>query len=203
MTDDNEDTSEEAAANREEPLGGLADEVAADESSPDTGEQPPRETGTHPEAGPARDAGDPTDGPRPDEPVPGSGVDEDRKGPLSDLASQVDRRRERGRTESDDLFEEAFDDVGVEETDTEALWEDLESGSLDTGVEQPEVAVEEETYLVDKSEYCQRCQFFSDPPDVRCTYEDSEIVEVEDTQQFRVRGCPIVEGNEDLQNLEK
>lgn len=123
--------------------------------------------------------------------------------PLGNLADRLERRHDRDDAESDDVFERAFDDVGVEEADGDALWENLEGGSIDTGVEAVEADDGEETYLLNKREYCQRCQFFSKPPETRCEYDGSEILEVDEGGEFKVSGCPIIEGVEDLQDLRK
>jgi hypothetical protein len=48
--------------------------------------------------------------------------------------------------------------------------------------------------VVPKGEYCESCYFFTDPPAVGCRYAESEIVEIVDSEQFRVRNCPVVAG---------
>jgi hypothetical protein len=48
-------------------------------------------------------------------------------------------------------------------------------------------------HVIPKADYCQRCVYFSDPPDVACGHEGTDIVSVEDFEHFRVRGCPVVE----------
>jgi hypothetical protein len=112
--------------------------------------------------------------------------------------------------------EDPFESVGVDEIDTDELWASLESESAgeaagtDDGsaaAEQPEVGsggaaerVERDDpearrvdHLVPKAAYCQRCRHLAAPPEVRCTHEGTEIVEVADADHFRVRGCPMVD----------
>ncbi|WP_256402316.1 hypothetical protein [Halorubrum salinum] len=45
---------------------------------------------------------------------------------------------------------------------------------------------------VDKRAYCQQCPHFTAPPEAACTHEGTEIVEVVDVDEFRVRNCPVV-----------
>lgn len=52
-------------------------------------------------------------------------------------------------------------------------------------------------HVIPKADYCQRCAYFSDPPDVACGHEGTDIVSVEDFDHFRVRGCPVVENEFD------
>ncbi|MFC7045231.1 hypothetical protein ACFQH6_07245 [Halobacteriaceae archaeon GCM10025711] len=59
----------------------------------------------------------------------------------------------------------------------------------------PDAAV----HRLDKRRYCQRCQFFSTPPAVECTYEGAEIRSLEDLDRFVVSNCPVVAGEEPLQ----
>lgn len=136
--------------------------------------------------------------------------------PLSDLA-----REQQGRDRpDDDPFEtvevgavdaealwnavvdaEATSASASGSTDVDAV--DVESSaanptaSVDTGAEtvadeadQRDEAADER--VVDKREFCQRCEFFSAPPEVSCTNEGTEIVELVDADRFRVRNCPKV-----------
>jgi hypothetical protein len=54
-----------------------------------------------------------------------------------------------------------------------------------------------EEHVIPKADYCQKCAYFSDPPDVTCGHEGTDIVSVEDFEHFRVRGCPVVENEFD------
>ena len=49
-------------------------------------------------------------------------------------------------------------------------------------------------HIVPKDKYCQSCPYLDDPPELACTHEGTEIVEVVDSERFRVRDCPMVEG---------
>ena len=98
-----------------------------------------------------------------------------------------------------------FDRMDVEAIDEEAVWESLEAddgepidaSATDAGVEAERVkrddpGAERPEHVVEKGAYCQRCRFLSAPPEVRCTHDGTEIVEVVDSERFRVRGCPMV-----------
>lgn len=129
----------------------------------------------------------------------GSDVETDDDSPLSDLAKQVKDRRAAAEEAGDtDLFEAAFEDVGVDSAGPETLWDELESAGLESPIEEPQADSERNLYVISKREYCQRCQFFSTPPEVRCTYDGADILELEDSEHFKVADCPIVEGVEEL-----
>lgn len=103
--------------------------------------------------------------------------------------------------DGDESIDEVFDQVEVDELSDEELWAALEEestvgGGPDSVEPGPDAAREVDTdhddHIVDKREYCQRCPYFADPPDTACTHEAGRIVEVVDTDEFRVRGCPMV-----------
>lgn len=126
--------------------------------------------------------------------------------PLDDLAREVRARREKQATEdfdaeasSDDapLDDDLFEPVDVDQIDEDAVWEAFTQGEMDSEAEvglgsTVETAAPDE-HVVSKREFCQRCPHFTAPPDVACTHEGTTIVEVVDTDDFRVRNCPIVE----------
>ncbi|MFB6281589.1 MAG: hypothetical protein ABEH40_06185 [Haloferacaceae archaeon] len=101
--------------------------------------------------------------------------------------------------------EDPFERVEVDDIDEEEVWEslDAEEGpeadqpSIGAGadaerVEREDPGAERPDHVVEKGAYCQRCRFLSEPPEVRCTHEGTDIVEVVDSDRFRVRGCPMV-----------
>lgn len=45
------------------------------------------------------------------------------------------------------------------------------------------------TYLIPKA-FCHGCDYFSRPPKVACTHDDSRIIREEQYDFFRVDGCP-------------
>ncbi|NHN47180.1 hypothetical protein G9464_06145 [Halostella sp. JP-L12] len=125
------------------------------------------------------------------DPVPDA-LARDPDAPLGDLAARVeDRRRERDAGgEYDDLFTEHRTD----ELDRETLWEQV------TADEPTETAAEDERDVreISKRTYCQGCEYFSDPPDVSCGHEGTEILEATDLEHFRVVNCPVVKEDERL-----
>ncbi|WP_336025024.1 hypothetical protein [Halobellus salinisoli] len=139
-----------------------------------------------------------TDG---DERIDTDGSTPDNDAPLSELAGRLSERRRAKRSE-EATAEDPFEEMSVPEIGGEALWESVDAEgdgrppglgpladetatSLD-GAEAPEHVVEKETY-------CQKCPHFADPPEFSCTHDGTEIVEVVDSERFRVRNCPIVE----------
>jgi hypothetical protein len=139
----------------------------------------------------------------------GAGADpEADDAPLADLAREVRARREaREEREPGSLDDPAdadapdtdlFETVDVDAVDDEAIWESFVEG--ETGPEDRvglgadvEAAPDPAEHVVPKRDFCQRCPHFSDPPDTACTHAGTTIVEVVDTDHFRVRDCPIVE----------
>lgn len=113
--------------------------------------------------------------------------------PFEELVAEVKQRRSP-LEEGEDPFEEM--DVG--DVDADNVWEALgeqpdedpvDGESMDrTG--RPDVDRSE--HVVDKRQYCQRCPYLSAPPDVACKHDGTEIVEVVSSDQFLVRGCPMV-----------
>lgn len=90
-------------------------------------------------------------------------------------------------TSGDDPFE-AFESAGVEEIDPDGVWESLAAAEED---EMPDF--EGKTfYEVSKHRFCERCEFFSEPPDTECTYEGAAIVEFLDMETVRLLNCPVV-----------
>jgi len=85
----------------------------------------------------------------------------------------------------------------------ESVWSELEDEAFEETVREPSTASERDVRIVPKRDYCQRCQFFSAPPEMRCTYEGSEIVEMEDTDSFRVADCPVVRGDAELGGIDR
>lgn len=114
--------------------------------------------------------------------------------PLGDVAADVERRREQP---TDDVFEEAFDEMDVE-VDAEAVWEQLEDEAGGPG----DFAQAGEERVVEKQSYCQRCRYFAEPPEVGCHHEGTEILELVDVDHFRVVDCPVVRERERLEGLD-
>jgi len=104
--------------------------------------------------------------------------------------------------------EDPFEQVEVGDIDEEEVWESIDDEgatpdepSIGAGVdaervERDDPGAKRPDHVVDKGSYCQRCRFFSAPPDVRCTHDGTEVVEVVDSERFRVRGCPMVSRGE-------
>lgn len=127
--------------------------------------------------------------------APAGSTDEDRPG--GDPLSEFD--------EPDDDLAELFSEVAVEDVDAQAVWSELDaSGSPGTGdgaasddhfeVPDADAVLREgaDEAVVSKASYCQRCEYFSSPPDVGCSHPGTEIVELVDVKHFRVRNCPVV-----------
>lgn len=114
--------------------------------------------------------------------------------PLSELAAEV-----AGDADAVDPEESPFETVETADIDPEEAWERLE---IDEGFQQPdsesaaepveETATDAPEHVVDKRQYCQQCPYLSSPPELSCGHEGTEIVEVRDSDHFRVRSCPMI-----------
>lgn len=122
----------------------------------------------------------------------------DEEAPLADLARSMEEEPEEAPGE--DLFEE----MEVGGLEAEAVWETVAesetegagpgSGGPGGAVEEvePEGPAPDGEHVVDKREFCHRCTHFTEPPETACAHEGTEIVEVVDSDHFRVRNCPMV-----------
>lgn len=131
-------------------------------------------------------------------------VDVEDNAPLSELAREAQSGTEQERS---DLFEE----VEVGDVDPKAVWdavveeqeppEEVLGDAPDSGAAVEPTASADE-HVIEKREYCQRCEYFTEPPDVSCTNEGTEILEMTDNDHFRVRDCPkVIDTDEDLTSV--
>lgn len=112
---------------------------------------------------------------------------EDREAPLAHLVADVDARRNRmGKG----YFEAVEPDPGASEA--RAVWNAVgdDEGSDTVG---EVLGAEERTYVVSKRDFCERCRHFSEPPEVHCTHEGTEVSEFVDRERVRLSSCPVVE----------
>lgn len=189
------------------PLADVVDKI--DEDRPDDGQiGEDRSDGDRPDG--SRVGEDPTDETPTETPTEDEeNVDPADDAPLSDLAREVDERR--GSDSVDDVFEE----MAPGEVDIEDVWatvfgdadettgsgdEDGDAGAVSqrvgVGAEaeyvgRAGVSDDREEHLVPKDKFCQQCPYIQAPPDLGCTYEGADIVEVVNAEMFRVRGCPM------------
>lgn len=92
----------------------------------------------------------------------------------------------------DELFEE-MDTPEIDEDEVwEALFSDADPSALGPHPDVPAPGAEGMDAVVEKDRYCQRCEYFSEPPDVACTNPETEIVELVGVDRFRLRNCPVV-----------
>ncbi|WP_225334938.1 hypothetical protein [Halomicrobium urmianum] len=89
----------------------------------------------------------------------------------------------------------AFERVDVGDVDPDEVWDSIASdGDATDGVAATDDAhVAESRYAdVSKHEFCERCEYFSSPPDVGCAHGSAEIVEFLDSETIRLLNCPVV-----------
>ena len=104
-----------------------------------------------------------------------------------------------GQHREGDPFEsmgDAFTEMDVEGVDADDVWQRLTSaearGSVTTEAERAYAEVS-------KHSYCEQCKYFSEPPEIDCSNEGTEIVEFLDMDTVRVVDCPIVVERQDLE----
>lgn len=201
MSDDEHGTGDEGpedepGTDSDEPLGDIAEEVRDEDA------------GT---AGAGEGVAEDGDGPG------------ERDGPIGEFAAEIDAESgDAGADPSDQLFEEV-DEVG--DVDREALWRQVAGEDAAARVEEVRSEVEDEANgptvkrpddahgtegvsvedreerVVDKAKYCHNCEYFSGPPETRCTHSGTEILEMVDVDHFRVVDCPVVAEDEELENV--
>lgn len=115
-----------------------------------------------------------------------------RDAPLEDVAERASDRRTSEEAPEAELFEEQ----DVTELDADAVWDHVESeGAPDRDGDERDVRV------VESADYCERCPYFSEPPELSCSHPGTEIREVLDMDRFRVVDCPKVWENDRLEEL--
>jgi len=117
--------------------------------------------------------------------------------PLGDPTVEPAVDDARGR--EGDPFEamgEAFTEMQVEGVDPDDVWQRLTSAESRGSVQREADRVYAE---VSKHSYCEQCEFFSEPPDVDCSHEGTEIVEFLDMETVRVVDCPVVTERKELE----
>ncbi|QLH84481.1 hypothetical protein [Halosimplex pelagicum] len=124
------------------------------------------------------------------------GTDERRGDPLADVT-----------VSDEDPFESsasAFERSGVEGIDPDEVWERLtaepDAGDGDRdAVDAPSEGEEDDVVTVSKHSYCEGCEYFSEPPDVACGHEGTDILAFVDVDSVRVSNCPVVEERRELE----
>ncbi len=128
---------------------------------------------------------------------------DDESTPMEEIAADVRERRQREQDTESDPFEEM---AVEEEIDGELLWEDLLSEeemseaerAVGAGASATEVGPDtREEHVVEKDQFCGRCPYLSEPPMLACEHDGTEIVEVTDSDHFRVRSCPFAARDDD------
>lgn len=98
----------------------------------------------------------------------------------------------------EDPFEEGgvFEEMEVDDLDPDEVWAQLTDAEERGSVSE----LQERIYAeVSKHRYCEQCEFFSQPPDVHCSHEGTEILEFTDMEEVRVVDCPVVAERKELE----
>lgn len=102
--------------------------------------------------------------------------------------------------------DDPFEEVDVPDIDEEAVWAaldaDADGADLADLTDTLEAGAERVEAVVPKNQFCERCEHFSEPPEVACGHEGTEIRELVDVEQFRVVDCPVVASRRSLEKTE-
>ncbi|MFB6178794.1 MAG: hypothetical protein ABEI77_03605 [Halorientalis sp.] len=175
-----------------EDLEGPPESDEPEDEKPDptnSDEQPPADDGTETEAA-SGSAGVNDPGEVPfgggDAGTEGMGSNDKNEGPTDDPFASFSTTT-RQSAQGDDPFS-AFESAGVDEIDPDVVWE-----SLTAAQEEGMPEFDEKTYYeVSKHKFCERCEYFSSPPECTCTFEGAAIVEFLDMETVRLLNCPVV-----------
>lgn len=108
--------------------------------------------------------------------------------PFGELESAV------GDREGDPFEGESlFDEREPGRVDPETVWDDLATAGASDPVDGERTSAE-----VSKHSYCERCEYFSDPPEIECHHEGTEILAFLDVETVRVVDCPVVAERREL-----
>ena len=104
-----------------------------------------------------------------------------------------------GERAGDPFEDEVFEEMDVGELDPDEVWDSIADAEERGSVSQQA----ERTYAeVSKHRFCEQCEFFSEPPEVACTHEGTEILEFLDQETVRLVDCPVVAEREELEKHE-
>jgi hypothetical protein len=168
------------------------------------------------------DAGDDGDSGRPKS----GSVDSEHDDGGDAFADRADAEDSRPAGSEADDVDALFEEMNVAEVDPDRVWESVldedddplrdasdpgATGDADPGpgsgdasddADNPDDGDDaDDGHLVRKRAYCESCEYFTAPPEVACTYDGGEIVEVVDSDRFRVRNCPVVAGRIDTDGV--
>lgn len=89
-----------------------------------------------------------------------------------------------------DPEEDFFEEMETADLDEEAVWESVfeEPATVEPGSEEMDGA----DAVVRTEQYCKKCEYFSEPPELACDNPGTEIVEVVGVEEFQLRNCPVV-----------
>lgn len=181
-------------ATRGDPFGSQPDASQSQENGPAAAESDPEhfdalgfERSGRPEEADGDPESSPSTDPLEDTPGPVGGAD--------DPFGTLDRAHRDG-----DPFESLDTRSGVEDPDADAeLWESLTRQETEPEIER---RGQRRYAEVSKHSYCERCEYFSSPPDVSCSHEGTDIIEFVDSETVRLADCPVVAEREALANLD-
>lgn len=133
------------------------------------------------EPGEAASPGTPTLADSEDDPFSGFGRDERAGDPFEELTGESVGSEDSARPDSD-------------------LWEELSRSEVEP---ETETHGQRRFAEVSKHTYCERCEHFSEPPEIACAHEGTDIIEFVDFETVRVADCPIVAEREQLADMDR
>lgn len=154
------------------------------------------DSGTDPRSG----DGDPTDtgvsAGRQESEAEASGAEPGTPGvPDDDPADLVDEGERTAGDSPFDAAEELFEEMEIDEIDRDTIWDRLTDARSEGSVAD---RIDNVVTEVSKHKFCEQCEHFSEPPDVACNHDGTQILEFVDMDTVRVRDCPVVEERSEI-----
>ena len=127
------------------------------------------------------------------------------------FVEELRTERERAAAAADDPFADmntpeedpfgtgqgVFEQVDAGSVDADEVWDSItDDGDGGHGLVVPDGSRYAE---VSKHAFCEQCEHFSEPPDVHCSREGTEIIEFLDMETVRLLDCPVVADREELE----
>lgn len=130
-------------------------------------------------------------------------VDVDEVTDSPERIDQGERIEPAAGTAGPETGDDPFEQMEVGDIDEEAVWSELGADDGDESLADLSAAIEvdgeAEEAVVPKNQFCERCEHFSEPPDVSCGHDGTEIREFVDVEHLRVVDCPVVENRARLE----
>jgi len=109
------------------------------------------------------------------------------------LDAEIDRDGEHSDAFAEDDLFTGVDTITIDE---DAIWDELTSeestAEVQESVSSGSVGKNIGETVVPKAKFCQQCEYFASPPEIKCNHQEANILEFVGIDRVRVSNCPIV-----------